>query len=207
MSDCQASGRVAHAASNTENVDADTSWTSTYLYVSMELCTAPDWRRIMNLPHQRPDHTPEQLVGLGFRGWFAGYEYQDIAYWDEVWSIYIAALGPKQAKYIVTDLSSWIRTIKQTACRPIQTLPSGCCGFCEDERTAIAIIAASQHDHCPALKVCARTLLGSPHVDAMLNQASGFALMLAAAGQHLELLSANSTLRTGQNRFSTFNRQ
>jgi len=160
----------------------------------------------MDLPHKCQNHTPEQLVGLGFRGWLAGYEYQDIAYWNDVWRIYIDVLEPKQAKHAVTDLSSWVRTIKQTARRPIQTLSPGCCGFCEDERIAIAIIAASQHDHCPALQACARALLGSPHVDAMLNQASGFALMLAAAGQHLELLSANSTLRTGQHQFSTFNR-
>jgi hypothetical protein len=28
--------------------------------------------------------TPEQLVGLGFRGWLAGYEYQDVSCWETV---------------------------------------------------------------------------------------------------------------------------
>ncbi|MEO1609744.1 MAG: hypothetical protein AAFR90_10470 [Pseudomonadota bacterium] len=141
---------------------------------------------MMDLPHKRLSHTPEELVGIGFRGWLAGYEYQDIAYWEIVWNTYAAVLGPKQAKGAVMDLSAWVRAVRQTARRPIRTLPSGCCGFCEDEHRAIAIIAACQHEHCPVLQVCARAFLGSPDIDAMLNEAFDFAGQLAEAGQYLD---------------------
>ncbi|MEO0809683.1 MAG: hypothetical protein AAFW82_03405 [Pseudomonadota bacterium] len=151
-------------------------------------------------------YTPEQLVGIGFRGWLAGYEYQDIACWEEVWKTYITALGPKQSKRAVTDLSSWVRTVIRTACRPIKTLPPGCCRFCEDEHLAISIIASCQHNHCPALKVCARTLLGSSDIDAMLDEASDFARLLTETGQHLELSSARNIACSGGCQYLTSRR-
>ncbi|MEO1608951.1 MAG: hypothetical protein AAFR90_06305, partial [Pseudomonadota bacterium] len=163
----------------------------TALHISMYLVvdTVFNWRRMMDLSRQPLHHTPEHLVGIGFRGWLAGYEYHDIACWELVWNTYATALGPKKAKHAVTDLSAWVRTVRQTAHRPIKTLPAGCCCFCEDERTAISIIAACQHNPCPALLVCARTLLGSSDVDAMLEEAFDFAELLAEAGQNLALSS------------------
>ena len=81
--------------------------------------------------HDMPEMiSPERLVGIGFRGWLAGYEYQDISAWEEVWNIYASALGPKPAKRAVSELSSWVRQVHHSSCRRIETYPPGCAGFC-----------------------------------------------------------------------------
>ena len=129
--------------------------------------------------------TPERLVGIGFRGWVAGYDYQDISCWEQVWNAYAATLGPGPAKAVITDLASWVRAVRHTTCRRIETYPLGCAGFCRDECIAISVIAASQHNHCPALRACAFALVGTSDIDAMLGEAADFAGKLHAAGQCL----------------------
>lgn len=129
--------------------------------------------------------TPEQLVGIGFRGWLTGYEYQDISAWENVWNTYATALGPKPAKRAVSELSSWVRKVHECSCRRIETFPPGCVGFCRDECIAISVIAACQHDNCPALRACAFALLDSPHVDPMLHEAGEFANLLLEENQRL----------------------
>lgn len=137
------------------------------------------------LPTMTSQVTPEQLVGFGFRGWLAGYDYQDISCWEQVWNTYAATLGPRTAKAVVTDLGSWVRAVRQTTCRRIETYPTGCAGFCRDECIAISVIAASQHDHCPALRACAFALVGTSDVDGMLGEAADFARQLRSAELHL----------------------
>ncbi|HFB2048771.1 MAG TPA: hypothetical protein TECP_01134 [Hyphomicrobiaceae bacterium MAG_BT-2024] len=156
----------------------------------------------MNAPNCQCQ-TPEQLVGFGFRGWLAGYEYQSVAFWEMVWHAYVAALGSTHAKLAVSDLSSWIRTIKHTTCRSIIILPTECHHFCKDECLAISIIAACQHNQCPALHSCAHALLGSFEVDVMLNEASGFAKLLAENGQYLKLSSSCNVNNDDNCRYST----
>lgn len=129
--------------------------------------------------------TPERLVGIGFRGWYAGYEYQDVSCWESVWNTYARTLGSKPAKQAVSELSAWVRIVHTSRCRRIETLPTGCVGFCKDECVAISVIAACQHDNCPALKACAFALLGSSHVDPMLEEATDFANVLLNTGQSL----------------------
>lgn len=129
--------------------------------------------------------TPERLVGVGFRGWLAGYEYQDISCWECVWQSYAEAMGPQPAKRAVTELASWVREVRQCARRPIVTYPTGCAGFCRDECIAISVIAACQQGDCPALRACAYALIGSCHIDKMLEEATGFAHLLLENGQRL----------------------
>ena len=136
-----------------------------------------EWKSVMR-PDSVRDLKPERLVGIGFRGWLAGYEYQDIAAWEEVWNTYAMALGAKPAKRAVSELSSWVRKVRECSCRRIETFPPGCAGFCRDECIAISVIAACQHDNCPALRACAFALLDSPNVDPMLNEATAFAHLL-----------------------------
>ena len=62
---------------------------------------------------------------------------------------------------------------------------TGCAGFCRDECIAISVIAACQHDNCPALRACAFALLDSPHVDPMLDEAGAFANRLLEIDQRL----------------------
>ena len=47
------------------------------------------------------------------------------------------------------------------------------------------MIAALQHDHCPALRACAFALMGTSEIDPMLEQASEFACKLKETKQIL----------------------
>lgn len=129
--------------------------------------------------------TPERLVGIGFRGWVAGYEYQDVSCWEHVWNIYADVLGPPTAKQAVTELSCWVRQLRQISCRRIEVYPLACSGFCRDECIAISVIAAAQHNRCPALRACAYALTEASQIDTMLDEATHFADVLKAAEQEL----------------------
>ena len=115
---------------------------------------------------------PERLVGLGFRAWLAGYQTGDIACWEQAWTIYSNALGPRQARPALTDLACWVRAIRNATCREIKVYPGQCAGFCRDECMAIAMIAASQHGACPALCACAWALLESSTIDEVVEGAA-----------------------------------
>jgi hypothetical protein len=124
---------------------------------------------------------------MGFRCWLAGYQTCDIECWEMAWQEYATALGPVQAKAAMSELSCWVRAIRDTSHRRIEIYPPGCVGFCQDECTAIAMIAACQQSACPAARACAFALLGTSQVDEAVASATSFATMLAAIGQRLSL--------------------
>ena len=129
--------------------------------------------------------SPERLIGVGFRGWLAGYQYQDVSCWEYVWNAYATTLGPKHAKSAVAELSGWLRQVNDSACRRIETYPTGCAGFCQDECIAISVIAACQNAYCPALRACAFALVGPSNIERMLAEAQDFADRLRAMDQCL----------------------
>lgn len=128
---------------------------------------------------------PEQLVGIGFRHWMAGYESGDIARWERAWTLYREVLGCDDAHHLVGRLSLWVRAVRHGSSRRIETLEGSCRGFCRDECLAISLIAACQHDACPALHACAAALLGCPGLDEVLESARGFSAALARSQQVL----------------------
>lgn len=132
---------------------------------------------------------PERLVGLGFRAWLAGYQTGDIACWEEAWAIYSNALGPQQARPVLTDLACWVRAIRNASCRSIEVYPAQCAGFCRDECMAIAMVAASQHGACPALRACAWALLESSTIDEVVEGAESLGATLRSCNR---VLSADS---------------
>lgn len=121
---------------------------------------------------------PEHLVDIGFRCWLAGYDTGDINCWEAGWNQISRALGPARAKPVVTELACWVRTIHAQACRKIQYYPVNCAGFCRDECMAISMIAASQHNACPALRACAFALIGESHIDPVIEASEEFAGVL-----------------------------
>lgn len=129
----------------------------------------------------------EKLVGIGFRCWLAGYDTGDIACWETCWKQYLEQLGAAQAKSAVTELSYWVRTVKDQACRDLNYYPFGCSRFCPDECLAISLVAACQHKNCPALSACASALIGSNDVEPVLRATEGFAHVLAGMNQTLAL--------------------
>ncbi|MEM7619832.1 MAG: hypothetical protein AAF228_05125 [Pseudomonadota bacterium] len=128
----------------------------------------------------------EYLIGFGFRCWLAGYQNNDISYWGKGWSRFSDELGSAKAKPIVTDLSFWVQQIKCCARRKIDCAPIDCKAFCQDECTAVSLIAASQHKACPALQACANALLGTDETEDVLNAAERFASTLRRADIYLD---------------------
>jgi hypothetical protein len=137
---------------------------------------------------------PERLVGLGFRYWLTGFRTGDIGCWERAWCTYSNALGPDAAKKAVTDLSCWVRAINTYAQRDLETSAGDCDRFCSDECTAIAMIAASQHDVCPAMRACAFTLLGCSVIDPVVKGAECFAATMRGADQVLSPGFAHGSL-------------
>lgn len=125
-----------------------------------------------------PGYPPEAIVGLGFRGWIAGYQNSDVSCWQEVWRLYTKLLGTNHAEAAIGSLSSWARSVAVAAKNPISVRPLDTIGFCRDECLAISMIAACQHNTCPAMRACAFALIDSSMVDEVLHHASTYALTL-----------------------------
>src|SRR5690606_16772501 len=87
------------------------------------------------------------------------------------WDFYSEQLGVAGAQTVMSGLATWVRSIEASASRGIRTAPLGCSRFCRDERAAIAMIAASQHSACPALRSCAFALLGCSMIDGVVESA------------------------------------
>ena len=128
---------------------------------------------------------PERLVRLGFRYWLKGFRTGDISCWERAWSAYSNVLGATAAKSAVTDLSCWVRAINRHARRDLETAAVDCERFCRDECIAIEMIAACQHNACPAMRACAFALLGCSLIDEVVEGAETFAATMRGADQVL----------------------
>lgn len=122
--------------------------------------------------------TTELLVGYGFRGWISGYQSGDVACWERVWRLYSNMLGPSSARAVVGSLASWAKSVNCAARRRVEVGALESCEFCRDECLAISMIAASQHQTCPAMRACAFALVDSALLDDVLHHADTYALMM-----------------------------
>lgn len=146
--------------------------------------TARSSQVTISLPPQ-----PERLVGVGFRCWMSGLDSGDIDCWQTAFSEYAGCVGIDNAKALMPGLSNWVRAVRCSAQRSIETAPPSCGAFCRDECLAIAMVAACQHSACPALKACAFALIGCSEVNDALSAAESFALSLRRADQVLSPMS------------------
>lgn len=127
----------------------------------------------------------ERLIGLGFRHWVAGYKSGDIDRWEQTWQLYSKALGTNAARTAVSELSAWVRAVSAAARREIEVRNSDCDGFCRDESLALSMIAACQHNTCPAMRACAFALIESSLIDEVVHHAESFALTMRGLDQVL----------------------
>lgn len=127
----------------------------------------------------------ERLVGLGFRYWVSGYQSGDIGRWEEAWRIYADALGPLSAKTAVSELSAWVRAVSAAARREIEVCACRSSSFCRDECLAVSMIAACQHNTCPAMRACAFALIESSLIDEVVHHAGSFAITMRGLNQVL----------------------
>lgn len=127
----------------------------------------------------------ERLIGLGFRYWVAGYKSGDIDRWEDAWRIYSQVLGPNAARTAVSELSAWVRAVSAAARREIEVCNGDRDGFCRDESLALSMIAACQHNTCPAMRACAFALIESSLIDEVVHHAESFAVTMRGLDQVL----------------------
>ena len=129
--------------------------------------------------------TPERLVGMGFRFWMLGRKSGDIREWERAWSLYSNSFGLCGARRALGSLSCWVNTLHQCTQREIEVLNAECPRLCRDECIAVSMIAACQHDTCPALRACAFALVESSMIDRVVHDAQVFADTLSMLEQRL----------------------
>ncbi|MDX2288863.1 MAG: hypothetical protein NW217_08600 [Hyphomicrobiaceae bacterium] len=126
---------------------------------------------------------PELLVGYGFRGWISGLKTGDVGCWEQVWRLYSSLLGPRRAEFAVANLAQWAKSVSAANRGSLNVRPLDACGFCRDECLAISMIAASQHNTCPAMRACAFALIDSSHVEDVLHHAGTYAILMRSFDQ------------------------
>jgi hypothetical protein len=99
-------------------------------------------------------------VGTNFRYWLTGFQTGDLSYWERAFSISAQSFGITAARDVCRDFSQWVRLLSEHSQRQLRVSPPDSSSFGRDECVAMALIAAYQHKSCPALQVCAMTLLG-----------------------------------------------
>jgi hypothetical protein len=137
---------------------------------------------------------PERLVALGFRYWMLGRDSGEIGCWERAFNLYSGHFGVAGAKVAVTQLSLWVAAVSATAHRTIEVFPEACGSFCRDECLAVSMIAACQHQTCPAMRACAFALAESMQLEAVTETAQGFADAMLGLDQVLSPGSIVSAL-------------
>jgi hypothetical protein len=127
----------------------------------------------------------ETLVGFGFRCWLGGYQTGNLECWHRCRDHFSCELGGA-ACAAISDLANWVNTIRCRGLRPTELLSECCRSFCRDECLAVTLVAASEHRHCPALQICAYTLLGADDIEPALTAAHDFNRTLRLCGISFE---------------------
>ncbi len=122
--------------------------------------------------------SPEELVGLGFRFWMAGYQNNNIEFWKKTWDYFSHSMGAETARSTIAKLAFWAQTVQTSSTRTIEVSNFEHEQFSRDERIAITMIAASQHNACPALQACASTLIGTGETEPVVKSTNDFASQL-----------------------------
>ena len=146
-------------------------------------------KRTLAISYEMPDAImlpeAERLVGLGFRYWMLGRKHGNIGHWERTWNLYTGVFGLCGAKQAVGTLSCWVGALNQAAVREIEVLPESCSDFCRDECIAVSMIAACQHNTCPAMRACAFALMETSLIDGAVGEAQAFADTMSSLEQRL----------------------
>lgn len=139
---------------------------------------------------------PERLVGLGFRYWMLGRKTGNVHHWERTWGLYCGVFGLCGARLAVGNLSAWVNTLCTATQRDIEVCPARCSELCRDECIAVSMIAACQHNTCPALRACAFALIESSSIDRAVGEAQQFAATMDGLEQRLSYASIISIAAT-----------
>ena len=126
----------------------------------------------------------ERLVVQGFRHWLSGYEFGDVACWEQAWSLFTDELGAVNAGVLVSHLHYWVKAIREKAAEPVRCLTCQCRYLCREECLCVGMIAALQHGDEASAALCAGTLVGGK-ADEVIATARQFASLLIENGARL----------------------
>lgn len=130
------------------------------------------------------DRKGERLVVQGFRHWLSGYEFGDVACWEQAWSLFTEELGAVNAGVLVSHLHDWVKTMREKSAEPIRCLTCQCRYLCREECLCVGMIAALQHGDEASAALCAGTLIGGK-ADEVIATARQFATLLMENGARL----------------------
>lgn len=130
------------------------------------------------------DRKGERLVVQGFRHWLSGYEFGDVACWEQAWSLFTEELGAVNAGAMVSHLHDWVKAIREKSAEPIRCLTCQCRYLCREECLCVGMIAALQHGDEASAALCAGTLVGGK-ADEVIATARQFAALLMDNGARL----------------------
>lgn len=126
----------------------------------------------------------ERLVVQGLRHWLSGYEYGDVACWEQAWTLYTEELGAIGAGEVITRLHLFVQSLRANAAEPVQCLTCQCRFLCRSECICVALVSALQHGDVIAANLCASALVTSG-ADEVITKAEAFAHLLSAHGGRL----------------------
>ncbi len=130
------------------------------------------------------DRKGERLVVQGFRHWLSGYEFGDVACWEQAWSLFTDELGAVNAGALVSHLHYWVKAIRERATKPVRCLTCQCGYLCREECLCVGMIAALQHGDEASAALCAGALVGGK-ADEVIATARQFATLLIENGARL----------------------
>lgn len=109
----------------------------------------------------------------------------DVTCWERAWNLYNGHFGLAGAQIAVSRLSTWVSAVGNASHRQIVVFPEACRSLCRDECIAVSMIAACQHNTCPAMRACAFALAESSLIDGVVNEAQSFAEAMMGLDQVL----------------------
>lgn len=130
------------------------------------------------------DRKGERLVVQGFRHWLSGYEFGDVACWEQAWSLFTEELGAVSAGVLVSHLHDWVKAMREKSAEPIRCLTCQCRYLCREECLCVGMIAALQHGDEASAALCAGTLVGG-RADEVIATGRQFAALLMDNGARL----------------------
>ena len=128
---------------------------------------------------------PEKLVLEGYRHWLAGFDTGSVAPWELTFTLYTEILGAADGRRALSELSHFVRTLRQCAACPLRSYPFGAHHICRDECMALGLIASLQHDDTETAHLCLDAIACRLRREVIGQAASDFAGTLADLDHHL----------------------
>lgn len=127
----------------------------------------------------------EMLVLEGYRHWIGGFDTDSVIPWEMVSAIYTKALGLKNAKYAIAELSHFIRTLQFCAACPLKAFPYGAYQVCREECLLIALVSALQNQDNAMRDICLDHLVRQGSCGEVLETAQDYAQAMGECDQLL----------------------